>query len=122
MLQAIRLGVSEEADVSEQDLSSTLPPLSVRVENVGDLHRVLLRGELDMASATDVEARLVETAGSTVEVDLSQLTFIDARGIRALLSAKCRTTREGDHLRIVGATGMVRRVFTLLDLDGILDD
>lgn len=64
----------------------------------------------------------MEVAGSTVEVDLSQLGFIDAHGIRALLSAKHRVTRGGNDLRIVGATGIVRRVFTLVNLDDVLDD
>lgn len=107
--------------VASGDLDS--PRLvSAKYEEVGDVHRVILDGELDMMSAAEVEARLVARAGSTVEVDLSSLTFVDARGIAALVSAKRRIAAGGDYLRIVGAHGIVRRVFTLVDLDDILDD
>lgn len=102
--------------------SPTWSFLSMDESTDGDVHRVRLRGELDIASAADVEARLVEIAGSTVELDLSQLQFIDARGMAALVSARRRIADAGSDLRIVGATGSVRRVLSLVNLDGILDD
>lgn len=102
--------------------SPTWPFFSMEESTDGDTHRVRLHGELDIAPAAALEARLVEIAGSTVELDLSQLRFIDARGIAALVSARRRIAESGNHLRVVGASGLVRRVLSLVDLDGILDD
>lgn len=99
----------------------------MEVVNGGGLHRVLFqlfgsqRG-LDVAAAPDLRARLAGITGSTVEVDLSPLTFLDCRGLSGLLAAKRRVTRDGHSTRLVGAQGIVRRVFTLTGLDHELDD
>ena len=68
--------------------AATWPSLSIEYVQVGDLHRVCLQGELDISSASAVRDRLVEVAGSTVEVDLSNLRFIDARGVGALVAGR----------------------------------
>lgn len=112
----------ETAALCDEEPSGTWPIFSMDESTDGATHRVRLHGELDVASAAGLEARLVALAGSTVEADLSELRFIDARGIAALLSARRRIAEAGSRLRIVGATAPVRRVFALVDLDGILDD
>lgn len=121
-LVGLRSVISRMEPVSRSSSLTSLSDFSMDEEELGDTRRLLLQGELDMTSAGDVEALLAEIAGSIVEVDLSSLTFIDARGMRALLEARHRIAEEGGTLRIVGATGMVRRAFALVDLDGILDN
>ena len=54
------------------------------------LHILALHGELDIVSAYDLALVLVEVAGSTVVVDLSDLTFMDSSGISALVMARNR--------------------------------
>lgn len=88
----------------------------------GTVHHVRLVGELDMSVGRRVEARLIELAGSTVEVDLGELTYLDGTGLTALLTAKRQVEKAGHGFRLVGAQGVVRRVFDMIGLSGELDD
>jgi anti-anti-sigma factor len=98
------------------------PPFSVGHRDLGGDHVVSFYGELDLAGSVLAEEALVKAAGSTVVLDLSGLTFLDAKGLQAILSAKQRIEAQGDQIRIRGAFGIVRRIFDLTDLGHWLDD
>lgn len=100
----------------EQDM------VTIESEDQGETHVVRLIGALDIADAERVTEVLVAIAGSTVLVNLEHLTFLDAAGLSALLSARQQVERGGHHLRFLGARGIVRRVFDVTGLDGLLDD
>ena len=51
-------------------------------------------------------------------VDLSQVTFLDSTGIRALVDAEQALARRGGRLVVRGASGVVRRC---LDVTGVLE-
>ena len=55
--------------------------------DAGGMVRLTLLGDLDVAGAEALNARLVElkTAGRRVRLDLSRLAFIDSSGIQALI-------------------------------------
>src|SRR3979411_1542610 len=77
---------------------------------------VILRGELDIASAGRLEAVLLEVCadGTTaITLDLSGLTFMDSTGLRAVLLAKDLTDNRGCELSIIPGPGSVQRVFEL---------
>lgn len=94
----------------------------VSVVTLGDIHIARLAGELDYAVADWVTDALVRIAGSTVVVDLSGLTFLDARGLSALLIAKHRVCEGGNGFVMRGARGLVKRVFEVTDLSYLLVD
>lgn len=96
--------------------------LALEIDDSDGVHLVRLFGELDLASADRVRTRLVEIAGSTVEVDLSRLTFIDASGLRALALAKKEIESGGNLVVLRRARGFVRRVFGIAELDHLLSD
>ena len=48
---------------------------------MGEVHLVVLRGELDMATAEGLADWLTCIVGLTVVVDLTELTFMDSSGI-----------------------------------------
>lgn len=50
------------------------PTFSFSVTDVGDVHIVSLRGELDIATAGGLADWLVDVSGSLVVIDLGQLT------------------------------------------------
>lgn len=81
---------------------------------------VVLSGELDVAAAPVVEDFLLDMFSPTVEVDLSHLTFIDARGLGMLEWAQQRFEETGRHLLLQSAGGTVRQVFELLDRESML--
>src|SRR5205085_2139293 len=81
-----------------------------------DRARLLLRGELDMASVALLDERFQEACAagrSLIVIDLTDVTFCDSSGIRALLRAAEHCRSDGTTLRIVGAQRPVRRVFEL---------
>jgi len=82
---------------------------------------VSLEGELDFATAFDVEMRLEEAirTADQVVVDLSALRFIDSTGIRTLLEAHEAAQRENVELRLLPAPDSVQRVF---EMAGLLDE
>jgi anti-sigma B factor antagonist len=96
-----------------------LPEFSITVRDLPDLdiRFVELSGELDIVSADSLSAVLVEEAGSAVVVDLSGLTFMDCRGIGALVEARDRiVTKEQGSIVLTGPQRMVRKPLEILGL------
>lgn len=74
----------------------------------------LLRGELDMATVDQVTAATSGLGGGDVTFDLSELTFIDSSGVRALLQVVAGL--EHGSLILLAPTDAVRRVFDIVGL------
>lgn len=84
-----------------------------------------LRGELDLAGAGALAARLrqvSETAGRDVALDLSQLTFIDSTGLMALVDVHAALARRGRTMSARGMRPEVRRLLELFELGGLFDE
>jgi anti-sigma B factor antagonist len=83
---------------------------------------VWLSGELDMAThdraATALELALRQAGGGRLTVDLSELAFIDASGVRALVRLHNAAVEARVRLRLRGGHGLVAQV---LDLCGLTD-
>ena len=72
-----------------------LPEFSITTRELPDVHVVALHGELDVVSADGLADALVEQAGTTVVVDLSDLSFMDCGGVSALVAARNRILAHG---------------------------
>ena len=86
-------------------------------------HRLILSGELDIASAAileDTVTSLCANGASAIVLDLSELTFMDSTGLRAVLAADRLCERKGQSLSVAGASGPVRRLFELTGVSGAL--
>jgi anti-anti-sigma factor len=102
---------------------AVLPEFSITVRNLPDLHFVTLHGELDVASADGLANSLVELAGSTVVVDLSDLTFMDSSGIGALVRARNRIRADGlGELVLTRPGAIVRKALEIVGLDAWITD
>ena len=91
----------------------TLQISSELVEGVATLR---LRGELDLASARQLEgsfAAIDEQGPSRVTIDLGELAFIDSSGLRALLLADARAGERGYELVLLPGQEPVQRVFEM---------
>jgi anti-anti-sigma factor len=80
--------------------------------------RLLLRGELDMNGVLDTE-HAVEAAAELVPegrlmIDLSELTFMDLFGARALLRVADESLTSTREVVIANPRGHVRRLFELI--------
>ncbi len=93
------------------------PEFSITTRHIPDVHIVALHGELDIVSAYDFALALVDVAGSTVVVDLSDLTFIDSTGISALVMARNRIRADGLGQLVLTRPGeVVRRTLEIVGL------
>jgi anti-sigma B factor antagonist len=100
-------------------MAGITPQLSIVVEQHGQRTIVRLAGELDIVTAPELENAL-RSANSEIIVDLADLTFVDASGLRVLASAGTREERRGDRLVVVNANPLAQRMFELTGLDHLL--
>jgi anti-sigma B factor antagonist len=105
-----------------------MPPLDVTTEQHPGYTRVILIGELDIASADELETQLaaieVNSLG-TIVLDLRRVEFIDSTGLRALIAADERARSEERRLAVVRGPEAVARVLAVTQLDQrfeIVDD
>ena len=85
---------------------------------------VTVRGELDLATAPELEAIVLPVldAGGRVLLDLRTLEFMDSSGVRVLVAAHARAERDGERFAIVRPRGEseVSRIIEVSGLDGEL--
>jgi anti-sigma B factor antagonist len=89
----------------------------------GDCLRLLLTGELDIASVPVLEDRLSALGAGerSVRLDLSQLDFIDSSGLHALIRAMRAASANGWRLQIDRAVAeQARRLFEIVQLDRLI--
>jgi len=75
---------------------------------------VTLRGELDLVDAAHVAAELIAVADREprVVVDLTDLEFIDCRGVAALVSGRAKARQAGGDLLIAAPQRQVMKLLT----------
>lgn len=86
--------------------------------------RIELTGELDIATAPDLEhalgVQLAEGDGDVV-LDLRGVTFLDSSGLRVVLVASREVAGSGRRLIVVPGDGQVLRVIRLAQVEDRLD-
>jgi anti-sigma B factor antagonist len=83
-------------------------------ENAG-VHVVEVEGELDLATAPDLCARLDADRSRNLLVDLTKLEFCDSTGLRALLGAAAEVRLHGGRFGLVcPRTGDVARLLQIV--------
>ncbi|MGH3307714.1 MAG: STAS domain-containing protein [Nocardioides sp.] len=83
---------------------------------------VWVRGEIDLATAPGLMRELSVAVGADncrVIVDLTHVTFMDSTGLNALVSARRRADAGNGEVRLVGASGMVRKVLRITGLERV---
>jgi anti-anti-sigma factor len=97
-----------------------LPPtseLSTEIVEEPDRVRLILRGELDMNGVLETERAVHEAAaraGHRLVIDLTDLSFMDLFGARALLRVASEETTPGREVVIANPHRHVRRLFELI--------
>ena len=94
------------------------------IERDGTLH-VELSGELDISTAGEVEARLLQLEDDGVPerliIDLREVSFLDSTGLSLLINADRRAREAGRHLTVVSGVGAPRRILVTSGLQGLID-
>jgi anti-anti-sigma factor len=102
---------------------STMRPgeLQLRDEAEDARHTLALVGEMDFLTAPTLEARVVQlcAAGAgEIVLDLTGLSFIDSRGLMAILLSKKRCESRGCSFSMTRGQDPVQRLF---ELTGFID-
>jgi anti-sigma B factor antagonist len=85
----------------------------------GEVVRVVPAGELDLATAGELEAQPQELRGfEHVVLDLRKLTFLDSTGIRLIFSEDRSARSSGRDFSLINGPPAVQRV---LDICGLSD-
>ena len=101
-------------------MSTDTPHLTVDAQRADDRLIVTVVGEVDAATASDLEAGIVldDPAIAVVDLRLDQVTFIDSSGLRALLMVRERVVAAGASV-VLGATSTL--VDRLLEVTGLAE-
>jgi anti-anti-sigma factor len=97
--------------------------LSIRCERRGSAYHVEPRGELDIATAEQLEQELrtaEESDAETIVLDLSGLEFMDSTGLRVVLDINERCGGDGGRLRVIAGAPAVERLLDIVGLRGRL--
>ena len=84
---------------------------------------VAARGELDLRTSPELEARLIaafDAGAKLVILDLRQIEFMDSTGLRAILGAHQRAHDTGCRFALVRGADQVERVLTLTGVRELL--
>lgn len=82
---------------------------------------VVARGEIDLASAPVLTARLdqlIDDGATVIVLNASGVSFLDSTGLRSIIGASNRLSDIGGQLLIEGMSGAVRAV---LEISGLLE-
>ena len=91
----------------------------------GNPRRLAVSGDIDICTAPMLHDALCRAAdlavsagsGSAVTVDLSGVTFIDARGLVSLVVAEAYACVRGASMRFSGVTPGITRLLRITDLN-----
>jgi anti-anti-sigma factor len=95
--------------------------MPAKVESTGEIARIVLSGNLDfsaqesLVSAID-QALNIETA-KEIQVDMTNVTFIDSSAIRALLNLQEMTKAQGKSLSLWNCNDQIRETFMIGGFD-----
>ena len=95
--------------------------LTVQVTYHDDVTRLSAAGEIDASSAHTFEAAAVQAMAEQprlVEVDLTEVGFIDSSGLRSIISLSNRARERQVEVTITGMSAATRRV---LEITGLID-
>ena len=99
-------------------------PFSLSVDEHNGRTVIAVRGELDLATAPQLEDTVlpVVRSGRDAVIDLRQLEFMDSTGVRVMVAAHLAAQEHGARLAVVRSDrGAVHRVLEVSGLDGVLD-
>jgi anti-sigma B factor antagonist len=89
--------------------------VNLEITPLGDKPGLALAGELDLITAPALDEAVRDLpANGPVTLDLSQLTFIDSSGLRAIAEIS-RNLNGGGPLILANPSGLIRRVLTIVD-------
>jgi anti-anti-sigma factor len=95
-----------------------VPDPGITIELRGTVGLVTISGEVDLSVADRVEDAISDGGGApVVVVDLTEVTFIDSTGLRALVTGRQSLESEHRSMALVVGESPVARLLSLTALD-----
>jgi anti-sigma B factor antagonist len=108
------------------DARGIRPPAAFTIadgHSSGPVRIIELSGELDLAAAPQLRARIDETEpGQTLVLDLAKTTFIDSATLKELLRARAELASRDARVVLAGVPPPVRRLLDLTRTSELFDD
>ena len=98
------------------------PEFAIEVVRDGAVATVAVKGELDVATAPELQAAIaaLEPGYEELVIDLSECSFFASSGISIILDENTRGASDGFRLLVVKARPDVQRIFDLTSLDDLI--
>jgi anti-anti-sigma factor len=96
----------------------------LEVVEVSGSGRLVLRGELDSASAPAANRallELLESGAGRVTIDLRELDFMDSMGVKFLIDGRDAAGERGVEIALAYKEGVVERVLTVSGVAALFD-
>jgi anti-anti-sigma factor len=103
-----------------QGVCTMIEGLSFTLSRANGSTVIAVAGEIDGATAPELDGALRHFERESVTVDLSGVTFIDSSGLGTLVEAHKRISVAGGRLTVIGSQPNVRKVFEISRLAGML--
>ena len=101
-----------------------IPAIGLRVRDHEGIPIASLEGEIDIANASDVRNQLfalLSNRPTGLILDLSDVTYLDSRGVHVMLELAERMKMRRLELRIVvPEAAVIRRILVLTHLDAVV--
>jgi anti-sigma B factor antagonist len=72
-----------------------------------------ISGEIDAHTAPQISAAVADSDAPSLEIDLSDVQFVDSSGLRALIEAHQQFEANGGSLTLVRPSAVVTRLFEI---------
>jgi len=104
-------------------MSAEQAPFSVTATRGDDRIILTVTGELDSATAVHLDSAIqdVDQSVTGLEVDLTEVSFIDSSGLRSLVMARQTAEESGRRFSISGSSKAVDRLLELTGLETLRD-
>jgi anti-anti-sigma factor len=105
------------------DATSTPEPrrFSLDVEERDGALLVTVGGDVDLDTSEEFGQALGHSAAPLVNVDLTDVTYMDSAGLRSLLTARAELEQRGGKLRVVSTSNIVSRLFEIAGVADLFD-
>lgn len=98
--------------------------MKVYFKEDNDILRGFVEGEIDAYTAPQLREGLeaVEVQqGANIEVDLTNVNYIDSTGLGVFVAFYKRVQREGSDVRLVGLSERIQRLFEITGLSELMN-
>lgn len=98
--------------------------VSLQTEEIGDLLRGFIEGEIDIHTAQILKSELeliVLSDGLTIKLDFSKVTYMDSSALGVLVAFYKKVIKENASLKLVNLSARLTRLFKVTGLSEFID-